>query len=234
MDEPYVHELFAGKVRRLGNEQAKDPMDRSWETGMFKEPVQGNLYLTSTGLQGDEIADTKNHGGLEKAIFAYPIAHYTYFLNRENLEMPIGGMGENLAVLEMDELTVCIGDKYRFGEAVMEVSQPRQPCWKPARRFKSKELALKIQESGKTGWYFRVLEEGHVHSKVDLHLIERPYPQWSIAVCNDVMHRQKDNLALTDELASCPALAESWKKTLRKRLLGKNSSIDPRVYGPNV
>ncbi|WLV25290.1 MOSC domain-containing protein [Aciduricibacillus chroicocephali] len=234
MDEPYVHELFSGKVRKLGDDQAENPMERSWETGMFKETVEGKHYLTFTGLSGDEVADTKNHGGPDKAIFAYPIGHYTYFSNNENLKMPVGGMGENLAVLEMDELTVCIGDKYKFGEAIIEVSQPRQPCWKPARRFKRKELALKIQESGKTGWYFRVLKEGNVHSKVDLHLIERPYPQWSIAACNDMMHRQKDNLVLIDELASCPPLADSWKKTLNKLLLGKSSSIAPRVYGPNA
>lgn len=233
MNEPYVHKLFAGKVKELGIENAENPMDRKWTTGMFKELVSGKLFLGETGLRGDEVADTVNHGGPEKAIFAYPIAHYTYFAEQEGLEMVAGGMGENLSVLEMDELTVCIGDQYRFGEAIIEVSQPRQPCWRPARRYRRKDLALKIQDSGKTGWYYRVLEEGYVSGEADLDLIERPYPEWSIAACNSVMHYQKDDLVLTDELASCPALAESWKKTLKKRLLGKKSSIEPRVYGPN-
>ena len=234
MNEPYVHMLFSGKVKTIGTDNADNKMNRTWQTGMFKKPVLEEVFLTKTGLLGDEVSDKKNHGGPEKALFAYPIAHYTYFKEMEDLSMEYGGMGENLAVLEMDELNVCIGDRYQYGEAIIEVSQPRQPCWKPARRYQRKDLALKIQESGKTGWYFRVLKEGLVSGESDLHLIERPHPEWSIAVCNNVMHVQKENFPLVDELVHCEALAESWKKTLRKRLLGQESSIEPRIYGPNL
>jgi len=234
MNEPYVHMLFAGKVQTVGTDDTQDRMKRTWQTGMFKKPVLKPLFLTKTGLLDDEVADTKNHGGPDKALFAYPIAHYTYFKEMEDLPMEYGGMGENLAVLEMDELSVCIGDRYKYGEAIIEVSQPRQPCWKPARRYQRKDLALKIQESGKTGWYFRVIEEGLVSAECDLHLLERLHPEWSIAACNDVMHVQKGNLPLVDELVHCESLAESWKKSLRKRLSGKESSIEPRIYGPNL
>lgn len=232
--EPYVYQLFAGKVKKVGTPGAKDPFDREWETGMFKDKQKEQVYLSKTGLNGDEVADTKNHGGPEKALFAYPIAHYKYWNEIEKIEMDYGGMGENLAVLEMDEFSVFIGDTYEFGEAIIQVSQPRQPCWRPARRYRDKQLALKIQNTGRTGWYFRVLKEGYVEEKTDLLLVDRPYPQWSIAASNEVMHLNKDNLRLTEELASCELLAPNWQKTLHDRLRGKEPTLRRRVYGPNL
>ncbi|WP_284141353.1 MOSC domain-containing protein [Virgibacillus sp. LDC-1] len=234
MNEPFVHKIFTGKVRSLGSEAATDRMERPWETGMFKEAEENQLWLGKTGLAGDEVADKKNHGGPEKAVFAYPIKHYAAWqqeLNRTDIDL--GAMGENLAVLEMDEFTVCIGDTYRFGDAIIQVSQPRRPCWKPARRFKLIDLALRIQNSGRTGWYFRVLEEGHVISGIDLELIDRPYPEWTIAACNEIMYVRKEELHLAYELSHCELLAENWRTSLNKRLNGKESSTKKRVYGPN-
>lgn len=234
MNEPFVHKIFSGKVKTIGEPDATDPMDRQWETGMFKEETEEQIWLTKTGLIGDEVADKKNHGGPEKALFAYPLKHYTYW--KEDLELPtidMGAMGENLAVLEMDEFSVCIGDTYQLGDAIIQVSQPRQPCWKPARRFRVMDLALRIQNSGRTGWYFRVLKEGNILSRIDMELIDRPYPQWTIAACNEVMHMYKDDLRLADELASCTLLAENWKRTLTNRLRGRESRLEKRVYGPN-
>jgi len=233
-EEPFVHKIFTGKAKKLGDPNASDPMDKPWETGIFKTETTRQLWLGKTGLSNDEVGDKKRHGGPEKALFAYPIKHYTFW--REDLALAsidIGGMGENLAVLEMDEYTVYIGDTYKFGDAVIQVSQPRQPCWRPARRYRKKDFALDIQKTGKTGWYYRVLQEGYVQPELDLELIERPYPQWSIAAANEVMHVYKKDLRLADELASCELLAENWKKTLWKRLRGQESSVRRRVYGPN-
>lgn len=233
--EPYVHQLFAGKVKKIGDPDAKDPMKREWETGIFKQPTNKRVWLSETGLTGDQQADKKNHGGPEKALFAYPIKHYAFWKNEFGHEgFKPGAMGENITVLEMDEFTVCIGDIYEFGDSLIQVSQPRRPCWKPARRFQIKDLALRIQNSGKTGWYFRVLKEGHVQSEMDLKLVERPHPEWSIQACNEVMYVHKDNLKLTDELASCELLAPNWRRTLTKRLLGRQSNDNKRIYGPNV
>lgn len=148
--------------------------------------------------------------------------------------MEVGGMGENLAIQNADEQSICIGDTYRYGETLIQVSQPRRPCWKPARRYNQIDLALRIQNSGLTGWYFRVLEEGYVTGNTYLELIERPYPQWSIEACNNVMYKQKDDLDLASQLASCELLAPNWKRTFEKRLEGKQSSDVKRVYGPNV
>lgn len=233
MEEPFVYKVFTGKVKKLGDANAKDPMDREWESGIFKQPTEEQVWLSKTGLDGDEQADKKHHGGPEKALFAYPIKHYKLWKEELNIDIDMGAMGENLAVLEMDEFSVCIGDTYQLGDAVIQVSQPRQPCWKPARRFKIKDFALRIQNTGRTGWYFRVLEEGQIISRIDMELIDRPYPQWSIAACNEVMHVYKDDLKLADELASCELLAPNWKRTLQNRLRGRERDIRRRVYGPN-
>lgn len=233
MEEPFVYKIFTGKVKKLGDPNAKNPMDREWETGIFKEETDEQRWLSKTGLAGDEQGDKKNHGGPEKALFAYPIKHYKAWQDELDIDMDMGGMGENLAVLEMDEFSVCIGDTYRFGDAIIQVSQPRRPCWRPARRFRIKDLALRIQNTGRTGWYFRVLQEGHVISRIDMELIDRPYPEWTIAACNEVMYVYKDDLKLADELASCELLAPNWKRTLHNRLRGKQSNIERRVYGPN-
>ena len=233
-NEPYVHKIFVGKVKQLGDSNATNAMDKPWETGMFKDEHPDKIWLGKSGFTGDEVADKKNHGGPEKAVFAYPIRHYPYWKEALELEsIGMGAMGENLAVLEMDEFTVCIGDTFKFGDAIIQVSQPRQPCWKPARRFGILDFALQIQQSGFTGWYFRVVQEGDVVSGIDLELIDRPYPEWSIAACNEVMHIYKDDLRRADELASCELLAPNWKRTLNKRLRGQDSNIAKRVFGPN-
>lgn len=201
---------------------------------MFKNATDAYVWLGGTGIEGDEVADKKSHGGPEKAIFAYPFKHYESWRKEPELTtIGTGSMGENLSLAEADEFTVCIGDVYQFGEAVIQVSQPRQPCWKPARRFQLIDFALRIQKSGRTGWYFRVLQEGKISSEMDLELLKRPYPEWSIAACNEVMHVYKDDLRKADDLASCEFLAENWKRRLRKRLAGKESGIESRVYGPN-
>lgn len=234
METPYVEKLFTGKVKKLGDPNGSSPMDKPWESGMFKKEREEKIWLGKTGLAGDEVADLKNHGGPEKAVFAYPAIHYGYW--KETLQLPeigMGGMGENLAVRFMDEGNVCIGDTYEFGEAVIQVSQPRQPCWKPARRYRILDFALKIQQSGKTGWYFRVLKEGFVQGGTGLKLVERPYPEWTIARSNEVMHVKKNDLKLAEQLLSCELLAPNWKRTLMKRLSGEESAVEKRVYGPN-
>ena len=234
MSAPYVKKLLAGKVKKIGDPDASNRMAQQWESGIFKNSVKEKLWLSQTGLTGDEVADTKNHGGPEKAIFAYPTIHYDLWKEELDLkEIGIGAMGENMAVHSMDEHSVCIGDTYQFGDSVIQVSQPRQPCWKPARRFRMIDFALLIQQSGRTGWYFRVLKEGFVQGELEVTLLERPYPQWTIAKCNEVMHIKKDDVKLVKELYSCRFLAESWRQTLSKRLAGEKPTIEKRVFGPN-
>ena len=143
-------------------------------------------------------------------------------------------MGENFAMEYVTEEMVSIGDTFQIGEAAVMVSQPRQPCWKPARRFKLKNLAMLVQTTGKTGWYFRVIKEGFVEEGQAFTLVDRPYPQWTIEKCNQIIHAKKPGFKQMRELAKCELLAPKLRATLEKRIeIGESPDIRNRVFGPN-
>lgn len=232
---PTIEMIFVGLPKTLGNDQAKNPLDQEWTSSIFKEPVCKPVFASKTNLSGDQQADLKHHGGPEKAIFTYPSEHYIYWqktLNQSNI-LP-GGMGENFSTINLLESHVAIGDIFQVGKAIIQVSQPRQPCWKPARRYRTKELAILLQNSGRTGWYYRVLEEGWIEAGQSVQLIDRVTPEWTIAQCNDVMHRDRENFKRVADLAATETLASNWKATLQKRLENRKAEdIERRVYGPN-
>lgn len=230
-----LKEIFAGQPKTVGEKNAEKPMEREWTSAIFKEPVQGAIWVGKTGLTGDGQADLENHGGPEKAVFAYSYQHYQAWQKElGNLEITSGGMGENFVMELLTEQLVCIGDTFQIGEAVVQVSQPRQPCWKPARRFKFKTLALLIQDTGRTGWYFRVLNEGFVERSQTFTLINRPYPQWTIQRCNEILYAKEPDFSAMRELARCESLAPKLKKTLEKRIeTAELPDIRKRVFGPN-
>lgn len=125
-------------------------------------------------------------------MFCYPYAHYEPWRNELNIDIDAGGFGENLCVTGMDESTVHLGDIFEIGSARLQVTQPRKPCWKPARKYGELELSRKTEENGRTGWYFKVLVPGDIHMDDEVRLVERMHYAWSIARCNDVMHRSDD------------------------------------------
>ncbi|WP_373895724.1 MOSC domain-containing protein [Virgibacillus natechei] len=235
MSHPVIDRIMVGKPQTYGQKDAKNPMDREWKSGIVKRTVTGKIWAGETNLEGDGQGDLKNHGGVEKAIFVYPISHYAKWQERlERTDFTIGAFGENLAVQHITEADLCIGDIFHIGEAVVQVSQPRRPCWRPARRWRIKDLAIQIQREGMTGWYFRVLKEGEIQAGDHLSLQERPFPEWTVMKCNDVMYNQKQDTELAGRLAACELLAPSWRKTLSKRAEGRGSSSSrKRVIGPN-
>jgi MOSC domain-containing protein YiiM len=191
---------------------------KTWTTGIFKEPVTGPVYLARTQLAGDGQADLVNHGGADKAVNAYAIEHYPYWRNKLNIPaMTNGAFGENFTTEGLLETELCIGDTFALGESIVQVSQPRQPCWKLALKWHIKDLALQVEQTGKTGWYFRVLKEGHVTGGDELKLIERPCPQWTIETANQIMHHRPDDFEAASELATCPLLSASWQRSLSQR-----------------
>jgi MOSC domain-containing protein YiiM len=220
---PKLVAICTGTPTDYGTPEAEDPMDRPWRTSFYKSPVEGTRWLGRTNLDGDAQADTKNHGGPDKAVLAYSADHYSTW----NAEMPDIGLGygafaENLDVTGLSEATVCIGDTFSIGDAVVQVSQARIPCWKISRRWRSQDLTLRVQRSGRTGWYFRVLQEGEIGAGIDVVLLERPNPEWTIARCNDVMHVHKKDRELAAELARVPELASPWRERMEKRTAGSS------------
>jgi len=210
--------IQVGTPKRYGFEKADDPHDLPWTTSFFKSPVDGPVFARSTNLDGDRQADLDVHGGANKAVLAYSAEHYPKW--REELampDMPHGAFGENFTIAGLGEESVCVGDRYRIGAATFEVSQPRQPCWKLARRWRMIKLAALVVNNGRSGWYFRVLEEGFVEAGLPISLLERPNPQWTVARANQILHHRKSDLALTLELAAVPRLSNGWVRELRER-----------------
>ncbi len=196
-----------------------DPARHPWLSAFIKEPVTGPVWLGRMNLSGDAQADLKNHGGPDKAVLAYAAAHYAAWraeLGRPDL--PYGAFAENFTVDGLDEQTVCIGDIYAVGGAQVQVSQPRQPCWKIARRWGMEDLTARVIATGRTGWYFRVLAEGYVEPGVPVTLLHRPFPQWTVARATEVMRHRRAHPDAARELAACPLLSAHWREALQAAL----------------
>ncbi|TCJ18282.1 MOSC domain-containing protein [Rubrobacter taiwanensis] len=217
--------LNVGKPRELAHGR------RTVRSAIYKTPVSGVLWLGERGLEGDEQADLRVHGGPEKAVCVYPLENLPHWRAVLGLELGPGAFGENFSVSGMVEEAVHIGDTYRVGEAVVQVSQPRQPCFKLAARHEVPELALLVQESGRTGFYFRCLQPGRVRAGDELALLERPGASVSVAEANRIMHRDKRDAAGIERLLAIPELSASWRRTLEKRLGGAVEDAGRRLSG---
>ncbi len=184
-------------------------------SAFVKMPARGPVAVGRLGLAGDAQADVTVHGGPDKAVYLYPAEHYAAW-SRELPEhaalLRPGGFGENLTTLGFDERTVCIGDIFQAGSALLQITQPRQPCFKLALRFGDTHLPQVFLRSGRSGWYARVLENGIVSSGDRLALLERPNPTWPVSRLGRLItHR----LATPDdmvELAELPGVASDWRR----------------------
>lgn len=210
--------LQISAVQDIASQESGAWWDKPWSTGFYKQPVLQSLWLGYEGLKGDQQADRRYHGGSEKAVCVYASEHYPYWRDKLGFtEMPNGAFGENFTTSGLLESEVCIGDVHRIGEALVQVSQPRQPCWKLARRWQVKDLTAQVERTGFTGFYFRVLKHGYVEPGAEFVLQERPFPQWSIALANEIMHHRRSDKDAARELAECPLLSSSWKDSLWSR-----------------
>jgi len=208
-----------GQPRQLGQEDAADPADRPWTTAYLKEAVDGPLWLSRAGLIGDRPADLRHHGGPDQAVLAYAAAHYDLWraeLRRPDL--PYGAFAENFTIAGLDEDHVCIGDVYAIGDAIVQVTQPRQPCGKISRALRIAGLTERTEATGRTGWYLRVLQEGEVAAGMAITRQERPYPQWTIARATAALRQASIDVATARELAACPLLGTRWRQALEKKI----------------
>ncbi|MFC5405296.1 MOSC domain-containing protein [Cohnella soli] len=200
-------------------------------TGIHKRPAEGPLFLTWTNFAGDGQADLVHHGGKEKAVCVYPHEHYAYWENDLKRTLNYGAFGENLTIRGLLEKDVCIGDTFALGEAVVQVSQPRQPCFKLSVKYDAPDMPLKVQNTGYTGFYFRVLKEGLVSREDGCRLLSRHPKAISVDYANRMMHHEKDNVAGIRSLLEVDALSISWRATLTKRLNGTEQDTRDRLVG---
>ena len=201
----------------LGDATSPDPMDRPWRSGFLKRPVAGPVTVTPTTIVGDGVADRHNHGGPDKAILAYAGDHYAGWRSLLGPDAAAGGFGENLTLSGQSELDVCIGDLYAVGDGgvTLEVSQPRQPCWKLGRRWRRADLPQRVIANGYTGWYFRVRSVGDIEPGATVRLLDRPFDGLTVAALNDMMYGRRP---ATGAAADCPALPPGWRDHLRHQL----------------
>ncbi|TLS49877.1 MOSC domain-containing protein [Paenibacillus antri] len=187
-------------------------------TAIAKSPVAGPLRLDAAPLPGDEQADAVHHGGPDKAICAYCYEHYPYWERTIGKPLSPGAFGENFTLLGATEDEVRIGDTFRLGDALLQVSQPRVPCFKLSARHERPTLEAEVTASGFTGFYLRVLNPGAVAAGDRLRL-ETPHPAGvTVAEANRIMHRDKRDAAGLRRLLDVDALADSWRSQLSKRL----------------
>lgn len=205
--------LRIGKVAPLGT--------RGAPSGIAKTAVAGPLALSETGFAGDMQGDTVRHGGPEKAVHHYPFDHYAGWL-RDLGPHPLlagpGAFGENLSTAGLTEDAVAIGDVFRLGTATMEVSQGRQPCWRLNERFGRTDMARAVQSTGRTGWYYRVLEPGTVAPGDSLVRIERPAPEWTLTRIWRTFYVDPLNRRELEGIAALDRLAEGWRNHAVRRL----------------
>lgn len=213
------------------------PFARGSVSGIHKLPAVGGVRATVAGMVGDAQGDLRLHGGADKAVHHYPQEHYAVWRTvigpHRLLQLP-GAFGENLHTQGLTESSVCLGDQWTVGEALLEVSQARQPCWKLNERFGVSTMALQMQDQRRTGWYYRVLGEGEIWAGAALRLQARPYPDWTLARLLDLLYLPVLEPAELQAALELP-LPGSWRRLLQQRL--ENRAVEdwvPRLQGPPV
>lgn len=207
-----VEALFAGGISVLPEE--------GHLTGIYKQPVAGPLFLGPEGLQGDRQADLRNHGGPERALNHYPAEHYALWARELAAQAGCfvpGAVGENLSTRGMVEDTVHIGDVFRLGGAVIQVSQPRSPCFKLNHRFEIPDFSARAAAAGRVGWLYRVLAPGEVRAGEELVLLERPAPSVSVAEVWRTFLAKSARAEVFEALAALETLAPVYRERFRMR-----------------
>jgi len=205
--------IQTGRAAPLGPERVP--------SGFVKTARLGKVAVTPLGLDGDEQADLVAHGGREKAVYGYAAARFAVWAK----EFPAladhftaGSMGENLTVAGMDESDICVGDVHAIGTALLQVCQPRQPCFKFALRHDNKLLPKAMVRLGFSGWYYRVLKTGSLKAGDTLTLYDRPNPDFAFARLTEIVYHGKATRDELHRMARMPELASQWRGIARQML----------------
>ena len=202
--------LFFGKI------------EARWEgrppSAIGKTTVDGLRQIKANGFVEDAQADLDNHGGAEKAIHHYPSDHYAAWMAEGVI--PEGtvpaAFGENISAYGLTEDTVCIGDVFQFGSAIVQISQGRQPCWKVAEHTSNSRMAYLFQKTGRTGWYYRIIENGKAGRSSEIRLLERPLPDWTVKRVTQARLFRNPTPSEAETLANLPELAQDWRGAFAK------------------
>jgi MOSC domain-containing protein YiiM len=213
-----VLSVQVGLPKTLTSQDTIGLSQATWVSAFHKLPVDGPVWVGKTNVAGDGQASVKTHGGPDKAVCVYPWEHYCYWQQLLDLsELGFGSFAENLTVEGQLEDHVCIGDLFAVGDAVLQVTQPRPPCWRLARWWRRSEFVSLMEESGRTGWYCGVAREGNVTAGDTIELVERRYSRWSVSAANRLLYGTDADADEVLDLASCRLLSASTRESLLKR-----------------
>lgn len=214
MSQPTVASIHVGRPRELHDGQ------RAYLTAIVKETQSGPVWVGKLNLEGDSQADSRHHGGPDRAVLGYGAANLARWRSEHaGFDFPPGCFGENFTLTGLDETTVCVGDVWEVGEVVLEVTYPRVPCYKLNGRTGIPTLLTETIATGRIGWFHRVLQEGRVAPGTAMVLRDRPHPDWPIARAYDVFKSLQNpkspaRLAEAREMMAMAVMPESWRNAL--------------------
>ena len=200
------------------------PREVTWKgktlrTGIFKEPVNARVMVRELNLDGDRQADLTVHGGVDKAVYVYPFEHYDYWRDElPDTELTLGIFGENFTVTGFKEEEINIGDLFQIGSVELMVTQPRLPCYKLGIRFGRPDMVKRFLASRRTGFYFRVLQEGEVAAGDTLELVSQDDNNITVANITQLYVREQDTPELLRHAAQLEALPESWRDYFQEQI----------------
>ena len=184
-------------------------------TGIYKKPTNGSIYLGKTDVKGDTVSNRKVHGGEFKACYLFSADQYRYWQELyPHLEWTFGMLGENLTVKGLDEQQLFIGDIYKLGNALVQITQPREPCFKFAYKFGSNAVLQQFINHGFSGTYVKVLEEGDVNIDDTFQLVEHQPNGITVFQLFELLYAENKNKAHIESLLNNNALPENLKKRL--------------------
>jgi len=210
-----VMSINVGKPREVSYQ------NKMISTAIWKAAIQNPVRLSRTGLAGDGQADLTNHGGEDMAVLIYSYDHYPYWEKELNRKLEYGSFGENVTVAGLTELDVNIGDTFEWGEAIVQVSQPRYPCYKLSIRHQAPEIPQLVLNHGFTGYYVRVLQSGMVSTESDIHILRRNPLGIRVADVSEAFMNNETNTNWKEKVQAILAvkeLSEGWRKKLMNRL----------------
>ncbi|MBI3133034.1 MAG: MOSC domain-containing protein [Bacteroidetes bacterium] len=201
----------------IGEKKTVNWRDTLVQTGIYKYPVEGPLYLGKTDVKDDVVYDRKYHGGIDKACYLFSAEHYPEWQKLfPDLEWNYGMFGENLTIEGLQESDFFIGDILRIGGATVQVSQPRQPCFKLGIRFETQTVLKTFIQKNQPGMYIRVLDEENVFKNDSVELIERPHNSIRLLEVWDLLYKPNPDAELLRFALDYPLLSDGCKESLRQ------------------
>ncbi|MCB9174094.1 MAG: MOSC domain-containing protein [Flavobacteriales bacterium] len=203
----------------IGNKVSFEWNGKTVETGIFKKPVNVPIFLGKTDVEKDVVCDRENHGGIDKACYFYGANHYSFWKEKyPNLKFEFGMFGENITLDNIDETIIRIGNIYQVGNAIVQISEPRIPCFKLGHKFNDQLVIKEFINSSYSGFYVRILKEGTVTVGDEFKLIEQNNNDFSVEDAFSLLSYNKNNQLLLEMLKNEPLLGNEYRKSILKRI----------------